>query len=165
MYILFVSSQFRRNFWVQDARSCVLGACGGWVPVSRSCRDPGAIQRDPGGFMRSWPVLRGQNLGNCAIQPGEVVAFYNIKRKEVRGGRMSQAAKLSIVGRHLSQMGSRSNNTLRGPPEYCEKPSELSFHPCLLQARKISFRRFAMSFLFLGCKHMSTYHKICPEIW
>ena len=27
---------------------------------------------------------------------------------------MSQAAKLSIVGRHLSQMGLRSNNTLRG---------------------------------------------------
>ena len=42
------------------------------------------------------------------------LAFYNIKRKEVRGGRMSQAAKLSIVGRRLSQMGLRSNNTLRG---------------------------------------------------
>ena len=56
--------------------------CMSWlVGGGFQCRDPGAIQRDPGGFMRSWPVLRGQNLGNCAIQPREVVAFYNIKRE------------------------------------------------------------------------------------
>ena len=72
------------RLWVHGASSWVLGACGGtggWVPGVQSRCDPGAIQRDPGGFMRSWPVLRGQNLGNCAIQPGEVVAFYNIKRE------------------------------------------------------------------------------------
>ena len=64
----------------------------------RSRCDQGAIKRDPGGLNAILALSCGQNHGNSAIQPRELVTLYNINRAQwVLIGRRSRSSNNCVA--------------------------------------------------------------------